>query len=70
MTADFQNDYRTMYEELRATLRLFFEIKYDDGTLYSAEEWEVALEEIELELMFMVGLLSEEELYEDASGYP
>lgn len=68
---DYQNDYRNMYEELRAVVRLYFEIKHDDGTVYEDHDWEVALEETELDLMIMVGLISEEELDdEDASDYP
>lgn len=68
---DYQNDYRNMYEELRATIRLYFEIKHDDGTVYSEKDWEIALEETELDLMLMVGLIDEEEIYdEDASGNP
>ncbi len=68
---DYQNDYRNMYEELRTTIRLYFEIKHDDGTIYGEEDWEIALDETELDLMIMVGLIDEEELYdEDASDHP
>jgi len=68
---DYQNDYRNMYEELRATIRLYFEIKHDDGTVYDDFDWEKALEETELDLLIMVGLIDEEEVYdEDSSDHP
>jgi hypothetical protein len=51
-----------MYEELRALVRLYFEIKYDDGTLYSEDEWEDAFDEVELEVCMMVGLIDGEEV--------
>jgi hypothetical protein len=59
---DYQNDYREMYEELRALVRLYFEIKYDDGTLYNEDEWEDAFDEVELEVCTMVGLIDGEEV--------
>lgn len=59
---DYQNDYREMYEELRALVRLYFEIKYDDGTLYGEDEWEDAFDEVELEVCMMVGLIDGEEV--------
>jgi hypothetical protein len=68
MTADYQNDYRNMYEELRAVVRLYFEIKHDDGTVYDDWDWEKALEEVEIDLMLMVGLI--EEADENSLDYP
>ena len=57
---DYQNDYKVMYEELRASVRLYFEIKTDDGTVYDDDEWSDALEDVELDLLLMVGLLMDE----------
>ena len=68
MTADYQNDYRNMYEELRAVVRLYFEIKHDDGAVYDDWDWEKALEEVEIDLMIMVGLI--EEADENSLDYP
>lgn len=68
---DYQTDYKIMYEELRATVRLYFEIKNDDGDTYDDDDWVEALEDTELELCLMVGLISEEDLdVEDSSSYP
>lgn len=54
---DYQNDYRMMYEELRALTRLYFEIKYDDGTLYDDDEYAEALEEVEFDLCTLIGIV-------------
>ena len=68
---DYQNDYKEMYEELREMVRLYFEVKFDDGTLYDDDdEYTEALEDIEVDLCLMVGLISEEDLDEDTSHYP
>lgn len=67
---DYQNDYRIMYEELRSLVRLYFEVKYDDGTMYEDDEWETAFDEVELDLCIAVGLINEEDLDdENASDY-
>ena len=68
---DYQYDYKTMYEELREMVRLYFEVKFDDGTLYDDDdEFTEALEDIEVDLCLMVGLINEEDLDEDTSDYP
>lgn len=68
---DYQYDYKTMYEELREMVRLYFEVKFDDGTLYDDDdEFTEALEDIEVDLCLMVGLINEEDLDEDTSHYP
>lgn len=68
---DYQYDYKTMYEELREMVRLYFEVKFDDGTLYDDDdEFTEALEDIEVDLCLMVGLISEEDLDEDTLDYP
>lgn len=70
MSVDYQNDYREMYEELRSLIRLYLEVKYDDGTMYEDEDdWEDACNSVELELCVAVGLIEEEDL-EDSSHYP
>lgn len=68
---DYQYDYKTMYEELREMVRLYFEVKFDDGTLYDDDdEYTEVLEDIEVDLCLMVGLINEEDLDEDTSHYP
>lgn len=68
---DYQNDYKEMYEELREMVRLYFEVKFDDGTLYDDDdEYTEVLEDIEVDLCLMVGLISEEDLDEDTLDYP
>jgi hypothetical protein len=59
---DYQTDYKIMYEELRALVRLYFEIMYDDGTVYDEDEWADALQDTELDLCLLVGLIDEEDL--------
>jgi len=59
---DYQTDYKIMYEELRALVRLYFEIKNDDGTVYDHDDWIEALENTEIDLCLLVGLISEEDL--------
>lgn len=66
---DYQTDYKVMYEELRATVRMYFEIKNDDGTVYDDDAWTDALKDAELELCLMVGLISEEDLDVEDSSY-
>jgi hypothetical protein len=51
-----------MYEELRALVRLYFEIMYDDGTVYDEDDWTDALQDTELDLCLLVGLIDEEDL--------
>lgn len=69
---DYQNDYKAMYEDLRSLVRMYFETKNDDGTVFEDDDdWLEALEDTELDLCLMVGLIDEEELdVEDASDYP
>jgi len=62
---DYQNDYKTMYEELRAMVRLYFEIKFDDGTDYEDDEWEDMFDSTELDLCVAVGLIDGDELEYD-----
>jgi hypothetical protein len=59
---DYQTDYKIMYEELRALVRLYFEIKNDDGTVYDDDDWTEALEDTEIDLCLLVGLIDEEDL--------
>ncbi len=59
---DYQTDYKIMYEELRALVRLYFEIMYDDGTVYDEDDWADALQDTEIDLCFLVGLINEENL--------
>jgi hypothetical protein len=59
---DYQTDYKIMYEELRALVRLYFEIMYDDGTVYDEDDWADALQDTELDLCLLVGLIDEEDL--------
>jgi len=59
---DYQTDYKIMYEELRALVRLYFEIMYDDGTVYDEDDWTDALQDTELDLCLLVGLIDEEDL--------
>ena len=71
MTVDYQNDYKEMYEELRSIVRLYFEVKNDDGTVYDEDEWQDILDNTELDICLMVGLIDEEEVDgEDSSDYP
>lgn len=58
---DYQNDYRILYEELRALVRLYCEIMDDDGTVYDDDEWTKALEETEDNMRLMVGLVDQED---------
>lgn len=59
---DYQTDYKIMYEELRALVRLYFEIMYDDSTVYDEDDWTDALQDTELDLCLLVGLIDEEDL--------
>jgi hypothetical protein len=54
-----------MYEELRAMVRLYFEIKFDDGTDYEDDEWEDMFDSTELDLCVAVGLIDGDELEYD-----
>jgi hypothetical protein len=68
---DYQNDYKTMYEDLRSLVRLYFEVKNDDGTGYEDEdEWLEILENTELDICVQVGLIDWDEVNEDSSDYP
>lgn len=54
---------REEYEELKALIKMYLETKYDDGEIYEDDdEWNEALEEIEVDLCIAVGLIDEEEL--------
>lgn len=59
---DYQTDYKMMYEDLRSMVRLYFEIKMDDGTIYHDDDYQDALDQTELELCVMVGLIDEDAL--------
>jgi len=70
MTTDYQNDYKRMYEELRALVRLYFEVKNDDSDDYEDNEWEDIIDNTELDICVLVGLIDWDEVNEDASDYP
>lgn len=70
MTTDYQNDYKAMYEELRALVRLYFEVKNDDSSDYEDDEWEDIIDNTELDICVLVGLIDWDEVNEDASDYP
>lgn len=54
---------REAYEELRALVKMYLETKYDDGEMYEDDdEWNAALEEMEVDLCIAVGLIDEEDL--------
>jgi hypothetical protein len=65
MMEDYQTDYKKMYEELRALVRLYFEIKFDDGEEYEDNEWEDIFENTEVDLCVAVGLIDYEEVEHD-----
>jgi hypothetical protein len=65
MMEDYQTDYKKMYEELRALVRLYFEIKFDDGEEYEDNEWEDMFENTEVDLCVAVGLIDFEEVEHD-----
>jgi hypothetical protein len=65
MMEDYQTDYKKMYEELRALVRLYFEIKFDDGEEYEDNEWEDMFENTEVDLCVAVGLIDYEEVEHD-----
>lgn len=70
MKTDYQNDYKAMYEELRALVRLYFEVKNDDSSEYEDDEWEDIIDNTELDICVLVGLIDWDEVNEDASDYP
>jgi hypothetical protein len=70
MSVDYQNDYKKMYEELRALVRLYFEVKNDDSSEYEDDEWEDIIDNTELDICVLVGLIDWDEVNEDASDYP
>lgn len=70
MTTDYQNDYKRMYEELRALVRLYFEVKNDDSDDYEDNEWEDIIDNTELDICVLVGLIDWNEVNEDASFDP
>lgn len=70
MTTDYQNDYKAMYEELRALVRLYFEVKNDGSSEYEDDEWEDIIDNTELDICVLVGLIDWDEVNEDASDYP
>ena len=54
---------REDYEELKALVKMYLETKYDDGEMYEDDDqWNEALEEIEVDLCIAVGLIDEEDL--------
>ena len=66
------SEIKEQYEELKALVKLYFEVKNDDGVSYEDEdEWVEILDSLELDLCVLVGLISYEELDdEDSSYYP
>lgn len=53
----------TDYEELKALVKMYLETKYDEGELFeNDDEWNAALEEIEVDLCIAVGLIDEEDI--------
>ena len=51
------------YEELKALVKIYLESKYDDGEMYpDDDDWNEALEDLEVELCIAVRLVSEEDL--------
>ncbi len=51
------------YEELKALVKIYLETKYDDGEMYpDDDDWNEAIEDLEVDLCIAVGLVSEEDL--------
>lgn len=54
---------REEYEELKSLVKIYLETKYDDGEMYKDDdEWNEALEDLEVELCIACGLINEEDL--------
>lgn len=58
---DYQNDYKTLYEELRLLVRLYFET-INAEEVEDEDDWADAVLNTELDLCLMVGLIEEEDL--------
>lgn len=51
------------YEELKALVKIYLETKYDDGEMYpDDDDWNEAIEDLEVDLCIAVGLVNEEDL--------
>jgi hypothetical protein len=59
---DYQNDYKDLYENLRSRVREYFELMYYDDAEEMSDEHLILLENAELALCFIVGLIEEEDL--------
>lgn len=58
---DYQNDYKTLYEELRSLVRLYFET-VNAEEVEDEDEWADMVMNTELDLCLMVGIIEDEEL--------
>lgn len=58
---DYQNDYKTLYEELRSLVRLYFET-VNAEEVEDEDDWADAVMNTELDLCLMVGLIEDEDL--------
>lgn len=58
---DYQNDYKTLYEELRSLVRLYFET-VNAEEVEDEDDWADAILNTELDLCLMVGLIEDEDL--------
>lgn len=64
------SEIKEQYEELKALVKLYFEVKNDDGVSYEDDdEWIEILDSLELDLCILVGLISYEELDDEDSSY-
>jgi predicted RNase H-like HicB family nuclease len=49
---DYKERYEDLYEDLKSILKLYFEVKHDDGTLYPDDvAWEETLQSLEKDLL-------------------
>ena len=58
---DYQNDYKTLYEELRSLVRLYFET-INAEEVEDEDDWADMVMNTELDLCLMVGLIEDEDL--------
>ena len=58
---DYQNDYKTLYEELRSLVRLYFET-VNAEEVEDEDEWADMVMNTELDLCLMVGIIEDEDL--------
>jgi hypothetical protein len=58
---DYQNDYKTLYEELRSLVRLYFET-VNAEEVEDEDDWADMVMNTELDLCLMVGLIEDEDL--------